>query len=191
MMTLRPADLRQHLYCPRVTWFTRVIPVKRVETYRMIQGHLAESEHERLERRRDLSRYGLEEGRRRFHVRVFCNALGFSGEVDEVIDTPSGAVPVEVKRTAGGVALGHRAQLAAYAMALEEMEGVHIARGFVHLVPEKRVVEVAIDGRLRALVMETAESIRALVEEEVFPPATANPAKCDGCELRRFCNDVD
>ena len=86
----------------------------------MREGRAAEMEHARLERRRTLGRYGLIEGARRYAVSLRCRALGITGIVDEVIDSPSGPVPVDVKFTEGRVAFGHQVQLAVYAMALEE-----------------------------------------------------------------------
>ena len=190
MIELRASDLRQFLYCPRVVYFSHVVPVARVETFKMSAGRDAEREHARLERRRNLARYGLDQGDRRYDVRVSCAALGVSGTVDEVVSSPAGPVPVEVKFTEGGVALGHKIQLVVYGMALEEEAGQEILRGFVHLVPGRRTVAVAFDAKLRAAARDVARRIRELVEHQDFPPPADRPGKCDGCELRCFCNDV-
>lgn len=190
MIELRASDLRQFLYCPRVVYFTYVMPVARAETFMMHLGRDAESEHTRLERRRSLARYGLAEGARRFRVPLVCRSLGVSGVVDEVIDAAAGPVPVEIKRTAGGVAEGHRAQLAVYALALEESTGAAVAQGFVHLVPAQKVVRIAIDAALRERVRKLVDEVRTIVEDQVFPEPPRSASKCDGCELRGFCNDV-
>jgi CRISPR-associated exonuclease Cas4 len=190
MIELRASDLRQFLYCPRVVYFSHVVPVARVETFKMSAGREAEREHARLERRRNLARYGLDQGDRRYDVHVTCAALGVSGIVDEVVSSPAGPVPVEVKFTEGGVALGHKVQLAVYGMALEEESGRDISRGFVHLVPGRRTVAVMFDSNLRAAARDVVRRIREMVEQQDFPPPADRPAKCDGCELRCFCNDV-
>jgi CRISPR-associated exonuclease Cas4 len=190
MIELRATDLRQYLYCARVVYFTYVIPVSRVETFRMGLGRRAEAEHVRLEPRRRFTRYRLERGNRRFRVPVFSPTLGVSGEVDEVIDTADGPIPVEVKRTGGRIAAGHRVQLTAYAMALGEASGVAVPRGYVHVLPRQEVIPVEIDENLRAMTRDVARRIRCLIDDGVLPPAADKPAKCDGCELRGFCNDV-
>jgi CRISPR-associated exonuclease Cas4 len=190
VIELRASDLRQFLYCPRVVYYSHVVPVARVETFKMKAGREAEREHARLERRRSLRRYGLDAGERRYSVALKCEALGVSGIVDEVVFGPGGAVPIDVKMAEGGATTGHKVQLAVYAMALEERTGRSVPTGFIHLVPQNRVVPVAVDTRLRAMTTDLVRRIRHLIADESFPPPADRPAKCDGCELRCFCNDV-
>jgi CRISPR-associated exonuclease Cas4 len=190
VIELRASDLRQYLYCPRVVYFSLVVPVDRVETFKMSAGRDAEREHARLERRRGLARYGLAEGSRRYDVHVLCGKLGVSGIIDEVLESANGPVPIEVKLTDGGVALGHKVQLAVYGMALEEQSGQPVPRGFVHLVPSKKTWAVALDDKLRAAATDITRRIRAMLASQAFPPPADRPAKCDGCELRSFCNDI-
>ncbi len=190
MIELRASDLRQFLYCARVTYYSHVVPVARVETFKMKAGRAAEREHARLERRRSLRRYGLESGERRYAVVLRCESLGVSGVVDEVVYASSGPVPIDVKMTEGGAALGHKVQLAVYAMALEEQVGAPVPFGFIHLIPKSRVIAVAIDQRLRSMATDITRRIRHLIATQTFPPPADRPAKCDGCELRCFCNDV-
>lgn len=190
MNDLRASDLRQFLYCPRVVFFSHVVPVARVETFKMKAGREAEREHARLERRRSLQRYGLDSGERRFSVPLRCEALGVSGIVDEVVIGPNGPVPIDVKMAEGGAVMGHKVQLAVYAMALEEQTGRPVSRGFIHLVPRGRVVPIEVDQRLRAMTTDLVRRIRDLIAAQAFPPPADRAAKCDGCELRCFCNDV-
>jgi CRISPR-associated exonuclease Cas4 len=190
VIELRASDLRQYLYCPRVVYFSLVVPVDRVETFKMSAGCDAEREHARLERRRGLARYALADGIRRFDVPVSCAKLGVSGIVDEVVYGPEGPAPVEIKRTEGGVALGHKVQLAVYGMGLEEQIGQPVPKGFIHLVPRKQTWAVALDDKLRAAASDVTRRIRAMLTDQEFPPPADRPAKCDGCELRCFCNDI-
>jgi CRISPR-associated exonuclease Cas4 len=190
MIELRASDLRQYLYCPRVVYFSLVVPVARVETFKMSAGRDAEREHARLERRRSLARYGLADGMRRYDVPVTCAKLGVSGIIDEVVHGPDGPVPVEVKFTEGGVAFGHKVQLAVYGIALEEQSGQPVPRGFVHLVPAKQTRAIVLDDKLRAAASDVTRRIRAMLASQEFPPPADRSAKCDGCELRSFCNDI-
>lgn len=187
---LRATDLRQFLYCPRVVYFSYVMPVKRVETYSMQHGRAAELEHARLERRRTLGRYGLDEGERRYDVWLRCQTLGVTGIVDEVIDAPSGPIPVDIKWTSTGVAFGHRVQLAVYALALEEQTGRSVPFGFIHLVPGRKVMKVTVDEHLRSAARDLTRRVREMVKDAAFPAPADRVAKCTACELRFFCNDV-
>ena len=190
MIELRASDLRQYLYCPRVVYFSLVVPVDRVETFKMAAVRDAEREHARLERRRSLDRYGLQDGIRRYDAHVVCAELGVSGIIDEVVHGPTGPVPIEVKFTQGGVALCHKVQLAVYAMAPEEESGRPVPHGFVHLVPGKRTNMVPLDQKLRAAARDITRRIREMLTTQCFPSPADRPAKCYGCELRCFCNDV-
>jgi CRISPR-associated exonuclease Cas4 len=187
---LRASDLRQYLYCPRVVYFSYVVPVKRVETFSMQQGRVAEIEHARLERRRTLGRYGLEHGVRRYSVSLRCRELGVTGIVDEVVDSADGPVPIDVKHTTGGAAFGHKVQLALYAMALEETCGRPVPRGFIHLVPGRGIVSIAINDQLRAATRDVVRRVREMLQNDSFPAPADRMAKCAACELRFFCNDV-
>jgi CRISPR-associated exonuclease Cas4 len=190
VIELRASDLRQYLYCPRAVYFSLVVPVERVETFKMSAGRDAEREHARLERRRNLARYGLADGIRRYDVPVVCGKLGVSGIVDEVVHGPDGPVPVEVKFTEGGVAFGHKIQLAVYGMALEEASGTPVPMGFVHLVPGKQTRAIVLDDKLRAAATDVTRRIGTMIATQEFPPPADKLAKCDGCELRCFCNDI-
>ena len=75
-------DLKQYTYCPRVVFYTYCLPLVRPTTYKMEAGIAAHGRGEKLERRRTLAAYGLEEGKRHFEVAVSSQELGLRGRVD-------------------------------------------------------------------------------------------------------------
>jgi len=190
-LELRASDLRQYAYCPRIAYYKHVLPgLGPPETFKMLHGRVEEDRLARLEARRKLRRYRLGEGVRRFGEWIACASLGLAGICDLVIESPIGIFPVEFKMTEGGVAPGHRLQLAAYAMALEERHERPVQRGFVYLIPPEDVVVVQIDEALRKAVRSAARDIRAAVEGECLPPPTRLRSKCRQCEYLNLCNDV-
>ena len=78
-------DLKQFVYCPRIVYYTWVMPVRPPATFLMERGHKLEEEFERLEPRRVLGRYGFQEAVRRFGVALTDSELGLTGVADLVL----------------------------------------------------------------------------------------------------------
>ncbi|AKT38515.1 CRISPR-associated protein Cas4 [Chondromyces crocatus] len=197
MISLRVSELRQYSFCPRVVWYRQVLGQPGRETGKMAQGRDAEAALQKLEVRRRLHRYGLEEASRRFDVPLQSEVHGLHGICDLVLELPGAspeaprrAYPVEVKTTRGGVGRHHVVQLAAYALMLEASGVSPVERGYVLLLPADRVVEVPLGERERALVLRTAEAIRTMISCQRFPRATRYESFCPDCEFVNFCGDV-
>ena len=191
-MIFTVADLKQNTYCPRVVFYTYCLPLVRPTTYKMEAGITAHERGERLERRRTLAAYGLEEGKRHFEVAVSSQELGLQGRVDMVIEIGEGAewIPVDYKQTIRKTGRHIRRQLGAYGMMLEETFGGTVRRGFVYSLVTRKAEEVALTQRLRGEVREEVVGMREMVEREAMPDPPRSRRPCVNCEFRRFCNDV-
>jgi CRISPR-associated exonuclease Cas4 len=84
----------------------------------------------------------------------------------------------------------NKLQLAAYALLLEEAELVQVNRGYIYLIPKRRLVKVDMTSELRAQVEATMAAMQHMVEQEQMPEPATNRNYCAACEFRRFCNDV-
>jgi CRISPR-associated exonuclease Cas4 len=186
---LRVTDLKQWFYCPRICYWTYVVPVEKRLPLKVAYGQADHALLAHLEERRSLKAYGLSEGRRHFHVRVHSSRLGLTGILDALLETEQERIPVEYKDTLGGVRLNHRIQLAAYAMMLKEEPGPPVRRGMVFVIPENRAYSVRLDTALEAKVGEALSALRKTLESETLPPPTDRWAKCRDCEFLRFCGD--
>lgn len=193
---LTVSEVRQWVFCPRVLWHRRAMPQRTPETPKMRLGASAEAALEKLERRRGTKKYGLEGAHRAFGVELRSERLGVRGICDVVlmVDGPPPRVhPVDVKRTLGGAGEHHAAQLAGYAMLLEEQHGLPagwIATGFLLLVPQGEVVPVPLGVDVRARFEAALREIREMLETERFPPPTKHRGFCPQCEYVHFCGDV-
>ncbi|MDI6689141.1 MAG: CRISPR-associated protein Cas4 [Actinomycetota bacterium] len=179
-VSLTVTDIKQYIYCPRVVYFTYVIPLIRPTTGKMDYG---KGEHERvseLEKRRKLSIYGLENGEREFHLRLNSERLGLSGLLDMAISTDCEIIPVEFKFSTKPPSLNHKYQLTAYTMLLEDRDYLQraangkrrtrlVRRGFVHLIPLKRSYEIQITQSMRDFVKKLLMEIRSMIENETMP----------------------
>ena len=189
-MNIRVSDIKQYFYCPRVVYHTYYTPVTRPTTHPM---QLGAAEHEVLsvlERRRTLSRYGLDAGSRQFHISLHAESLGLSGVLDLLIETENEAFPVEFKSTTQRLNLNAKYQLTAYALMVEECLGKSVSQGFIYRIPTQRITVVPISEPLRRKTHQAIEQIRNMLSDERMPPPTPQRGKCVECEFRRFCADV-
>ena len=122
-MNIRVSDIKQYFYCPRVVYHTYYTPVTRPTTHPMQIGAVQHEVLSVLERRRTLSRYGLDAGSRKLHIALHAESLGLSGVLDLLIQTEDGAFPVEFKSTTQRLNLNAKYQLTAYALMVEECLG--------------------------------------------------------------------
>jgi CRISPR-associated exonuclease Cas4 len=123
-------------------------------------------------------------------VTVRSARLRLRGVADVVeVHTGGGAptfVPVEYKKGGRRRAGADDVQLAAQAMALEEMTGTRIATAVVFMAKVKKRRTVAIDASLRARVEAASERLRQIVSEAEVPRARFD-ARCFDCSLREDC----
>jgi CRISPR-associated exonuclease Cas4 len=118
---------------------------------------------------------------------LWSDRLNLIGKADLVEFHPDGTVfPVEFKHGAKRQKLHDDLQLAAQAMCLEDMLGRPVPKGAIFHATSHRRREVAITPELRRLVVETAESIRAMLASGKLPPPV-NDARCKECSLKEIC----
>lgn len=189
-MSFTITDVRQFCYCPRIPYYTYVMPLPRPVTPKMREGQEVHREQGEREARRNLSKYRLgEQAERHDDVSLYSARLGLSGRLDMVLLAETEAIPVEYKNGRGPVGLNHRLQLTAAALLVEERWQRPVRRAFVHFVPTGRHTEVAITDELRTQVMAELSALEEMVTSEAMPEATPVLGRCVECEFRRFCND--
>ncbi|HAM57139.1 MAG TPA: CRISPR-associated protein Cas4 [Candidatus Rokubacteria bacterium] len=189
-VTVTATDLKQWAYCPRIPFYRYVLPVRPTPTYKMRRGKDVQAAVEALERRRGFRAYGMREGERRFGLWLQSDRLGLSGKLDLLILTPEACYPVDFKDTEGGPRRNHRLQVAAYALLAEEAFARPAPDGFIYLVPEKRVVSLALTEADRNGVRSAIVELRRMMEREELPPPTSLRSRCEVCEFRNYCGDI-
>jgi len=189
-LQLSVSDVKQYIYCPRVVYFTYLMPGLRYATYKMQEGKLQHEDVQELEERRSLKAYELIEGERKFGVYLHSARLGLSGKLDMAIVTESEVIPVDFKNSSMGLELNHKYQLAAYALLAEEAWLKPVRRGFIYLIPLKKAESVTITPNMRAFVLKLLSQIREMVAKESMPPVTRQKVRCRDCEFHNFCNEV-
>jgi CRISPR-associated exonuclease Cas4 len=182
-------DLKQYAYCARILYYQACLPDVRPMTYKMQAGVDAHERERKRAERRSPGMYGDLDGEHRFDVPVQSAALGLTGQIDEVVITPTELAPVDYK-LAQRVGDHFKLQLAAYALLLEETFRTTVRRGFIYLMTSRKTHEVKITPKLRQQVQQALAEMHAIVEREQMPAPTDWRQRCADCEFRRFCNDV-
>ncbi len=188
-------DLKQFAYCGRVVYYEHCLPHLRPRTFKMDAGRDEHALEQKRALRRTLQKYALPagestDGRREFDVALTDPVRNFTGILDEVVYTPTGAIfPVDYK-LADKVSANHRLQLMAYAYLLEQAHQVVVPYGFIYLIKGRKFEKVTMTASLRHQLDELLQQIEETVKHERIPPATTVYSRCPSCEFRRFCNDV-
>jgi CRISPR-associated exonuclease Cas4 len=189
-------DIKQYVCCPRLVYYRYCLPDVRPLTYSMEAGIQAHQQEEEREVRRSLSTYHIEQGERLFHYPVVAETLGLKGKIDLVLVVPSWeasekeVVVVEYKYSEQKVGPHFKAQLAAYALLLEETLHIPVRRSFFYSIPLRKAEVVPITPTLRRKVQTIIQEIKQLMNGERMPEPTIAQRRCPTCEFRRFCNDV-
>lgn len=144
--------------------------------------------HERVDSAEETNRPGIRVIRT---LVLRSEKLGLYGVADAVEFHPRGGhevpYPVEYKHGARKKWANEDVQLAAQAMALEEMTGVAVPEGAIFHAKTQRRRVVKIDAALRELTAQTAARFHEIMRTRVVPPAELKP-RCEGCSLKPLCN---
>lgn len=186
---LKVTDIKQYLYCPRIIYYTYVLPVEKKVTAKMNIGKEEHLRSARLEERRTMRVYGLDAGHRVFGAHLLSPRLGLEGVLDMYIATSRGYVPVDFKNTCR-IGVNHKYQLVAYALLLEDHFDCPVRFGFVYLMPLRKARRVEITPEARLYTKRLLGAIRHLIAREHFPLLPRRQGRCVDCEYRNYCGDV-
>lgn len=187
---LNVSDLKQHLYCARITYFNYVMPVPRKTTYKMVVGKQEHFIMDSKEERRTLTKYGLADGQRIFHEELYDTDLNLQGTLDLLISSSQGLFPVEFKYSTRAPLINHKYQVAAYGMLAEAKYERTVNYGFIYLIPLKKLHKVFITDNVRTHVKRTLSTIRKLIVMGRMPLGSRSTSRCKDCEFRRYCADL-
>ncbi|MBK9121539.1 MAG: CRISPR-associated protein Cas4 [Chloroflexi bacterium] len=182
-------DLKQHIYCQRISYFHLCLPDVRPVTRKMSISIERHSDERRRAARRTMAMYGIDSGEVLFDVDVASSRLNLTGRLDQLVIAPHELIIVDYK-IASRYGKHFEVQLAAYAILAEESYLVPAKRGFVYLTKVRKAVEIRISSQLRCKVESAVNEMTVIQQSERMPGPTEWRQRCLDCEFRRFCNDV-
>jgi CRISPR-associated exonuclease Cas4 len=183
-------EVKNWFYCRRVVYYRRKMAEASQATFKMEEALRAQDLIERLETRRTLAAYGVEDYERRFGVWLNSPELGASGKLDLLLVGPSEAIPVDFKLTAGDPGENLRMQLALYAALVADRLRLPVSRGFLYRIPDDRLFEVALGSEMQARAVVAVAAVRTMEEDDMLPEPTPIRGRCTDCEYANFCGDI-
>jgi len=124
--------------------------------------------------------------------RIESLTLSLKGIIDQIEVYGEDYVPIELKTgkcPSEGVWPGHRIQLAAYALLIEDKFKKNVKEGFVNYLDSMQRRHILINQFLRLEVVELVEKVKALLNGFEIPKIIKNENKCTVCSLKDKCFD--
>lgn len=126
--------------------------------------------------------------------RLESDALQLRGIIDQVHVYENDYVPYELKTGKApreGMWPGHRVQIGAYALMLEEKFKIPIREGFVHYLDSKQKRHLVINSFLKEEIVNLVKEVQQLIENRRLPDYCQNKNKCKSCGLNSVCYNDD
>lgn len=124
--------------------------------------------------------------------RIESKDLKLRGIIDRIDVYQDKLVPVELKTGKAphqGVWDGHRIQIAAYCMLLEDHFNISVKQGVVNYLDWQKERNIVMNPFLQEEVLELIEKTTSLVDSDICPKHDPNKNKCKICGLREQCFD--
>jgi len=124
--------------------------------------------------------------------RINSEALGLKGVIDELEVHPTFFVPNELKTGKApdeGVWPGHKVQVGAYAMLLEERFNVPVKKAVVRYLDTNAEREVLVNPFLKQEIKELIKKVNLMLDSGEIPDFVGNENKCKSCDLKDVCYD--
>jgi CRISPR-associated protein Cas4 len=123
-------------------------------------------------------------------IRVESEDLQLKGIIDQVHVYGEEYVPIELKTGKSpkdGMWPGHRIQIGAYALLLEEKFKTKVKEGFVHYLDSKQKRHLAINPFLKEEIKDLVKEVQELINIKRLPNYCENENKCKACSLNTTC----
>jgi CRISPR-associated exonuclease Cas4 len=117
-------------------------------------------------------------------------SLGIRGRIDQIEQYENEYVPYELKtgKTPDkGVWPGHKIQIGAYLLMLQEKSKVPIKEGFVRYLDTNETRQITLNPFLRDEIIELIKKVNVLLKSKTLPDFVDNENKCNACELKKEC----
>lgn len=123
-------------------------------------------------------------------IRLESDNLQLKGIVDKVEIYDESYVPIELKTgkmPKKGIWPGHRIQITAYTLMLEERFNTKINEGFIHYLDAKEIRQVTMNPLMKEEIINLVSEIQELLSKKEIPDYCKNRNKCTNCGLRETC----
>lgn len=189
-MILNPVDFKNYLYCPRQIYYKYVYKLEVDPTVKMIAGSDIHLIFSRIEKRRSLKKYGIENFKKEFGVKLYSKEEMLSGEVDMVLRGEEELIPVDFKMTEISFIEGYILQLYSYSRLIKKVFNKKSDYGFLVFINTEKIKKIIFDEEVESQYLSLKDKILEMINYEKFPEAV-NYDRCSECEYVNFCGDTE
>ncbi len=128
----------------------------------------------------------------RSELKIKSRKLELSGIIDQVEIYKKGLVPIELKTGKApkeDAWPGHKIQLTAYALLLEDLYKTQIKEGFIYYIESNEKRHIALNPFMKQEIGEIKNKLKSLLISKKPPHITSNSKKCEICGLRDTCHN--
>ncbi|MEK6949948.1 MAG: CRISPR-associated protein Cas4 [Nanoarchaeota archaeon] len=126
--------------------------------------------------------------------KIESELLQLKGIIDRIEVYDEGYIPIELKTgkmPKEGVWPGHRIQIVAYAMLVEEKYSTKVKEGFVRYLDSNESRQIAINPFMKEEIRQITSEIQEMLKSADLPYYCSNRNKCVNCGLRSTCYDEE
>jgi CRISPR-associated exonuclease Cas4 len=181
--------IRQFLFCPRIPFYLEVLGICSEAPIWVKQGVDEHTRQTMLEKRRQLSRFGIKSGKTHFSKELKSSTYGLHGIVDMLIETDSNVVIVEFKPNTNQIQKAHIYQAVAYGLLAEEYFQKPLSSVFILYGDRGKVKPMQQLEDIRSETISMIERLHMVINSSMLPFSDAKANKCGQCEYVNFCND--
>ncbi len=123
-------------------------------------------------------------------VRIKSKELELKGVIDKLEIFPTKVIPIEMKSgkmMRKGLWPGHRIQLGAYLLMLQQKYIKTIESGFIHYIDHNEKRELVMNPFLSKEVIDVRDKAKDVLESPNLPDFCENKNKCNACSLKSIC----
>lgn len=194
---ITPTDVKQYVFCPRVTFFARVKRLRPLMGSQQEEGQKKHDKFSELEKRRKSilkSDLGITATRKLFDIPVVSHGLGVHGRLDMLLVTSQNEhIPVEFKEMTsnrGRALMDHKYQLVILGLLVEESFNTIVRRGIIHYSPEHETTQTRISMGMKRRAEAYIERIWRMIRTGSVPePSPQCRHGRPGCGYADQCTD--
>ncbi|MBW2993700.1 CRISPR-associated protein Cas4 [Candidatus Woesearchaeota archaeon] len=127
-------------------------------------------------------------------IKIVSEKLNLVGKIDQIELHKNLIIPVELKTGSSpksGIWQGHKIQVAAYALLLEELYKKKVNQGSVIYLDHDIKRTIIINPFMKDEIIELRKQVEALFKSKTPPEITENKNKCLKCGLKELCYNED
>lgn len=187
---LTPSEIKQHIYCPRFTYFIKNLNIreyqeKRIKVQMGSNKHIDKSNEDIRNIRKRIK--GISKEKEKY---LISKKYGLKGIVDEIyLLEDSSYAPLDYKFSEyKGVDFNtNKIQMALYSLLIEDTYKTKVNKFFLVYIRSKNLIkEIEFDDKLREMCISYIEDYKRVIKG-FYPKATSNKSRCIDCTYRNIC----